>query len=44
MNPPNFCESAKRGKRCIDDLCHNADITLCGLDQEAYERLKERLG
>ena len=35
----DLCESAKRGKVCIDDLCHGADITLCGFDKEMYDEL-----
>jgi hypothetical protein len=34
----DLCESAKRGKVCIDDLCRsNPDNTLCGFDQSEYE-------
>lgn len=33
-----LCESAKKGRCCPDDLCHGADITLCGFDKDFYER------
>jgi len=32
-----LCDSAKKGKVCIDDLCRGADVTLCGFDKEFYE-------
>jgi hypothetical protein len=34
-----FCESAKKGRVCPDDLCRGADITLCGFDIYEYERV-----
>ena len=35
-----LCESAKKGKVCIDDLCRgNPDDTLCGFDESFYEEL-----
>lgn len=35
-----LCESAKRGKVCIDSLCRgNPDNTLCGFDQSMYDEL-----
>lgn len=36
----DFCESAKKGKVCPDDLCRsNPDNTLCGFDQSEYEEM-----
>ena len=36
----DLCDSAKRGKVCIDDLCRsNPDNTLCGYDQSLYEEV-----
>ena len=32
-----LCDSAKRGKCCIDDICRGSDVTLCGFDKEFYE-------
>lgn len=32
-----LCESAKRGKLCIDDLCHTGGETLCGFVQQDYD-------
>lgn len=32
-----WCESAKRGYCCIDDICRGSDITLCGFDRQFYE-------
>lgn len=35
-----LCESAKKGKPCINDLCRsNPDNTLCGFDQSFYDEL-----
>lgn len=35
-----LCDSAKRGKPCIDDLCrNNPDNTLCGFDQSEYDQM-----
>jgi hypothetical protein len=42
MRRGELCESAKRGKVCIDDLCHGADVTLCGFDRHFYETEIER--
>ena len=39
MKGGELCDSAKKGKVCIDDLCRGADVTLCGFDKEAYEEL-----
>jgi hypothetical protein len=36
-----LCESAKKGRVCIDDLCRGADVTLCGFDVYEYERMTE---
>jgi hypothetical protein len=33
----DLCESAKRGKVCIDDLCRGSSPTLCGFDQDDYD-------
>ena len=36
----DLCESAKKGRPCIDDLCHNnPDNTLCGFDQSEYNAM-----
>ena len=35
----DLCESAKRGRKCCDDLCWGADITLCGFDQDEYDEM-----
>jgi hypothetical protein len=36
----DLCESAKKGKVCIDDLCRsNPDNTLCGFDESLYLEL-----
>lgn len=32
----DLCDAAKRGKLCIDDLCHNGGETLCGFDPDLY--------
>lgn len=32
-----LCESAKRGKVCIDDICRGSSPTLCGFDQDDYD-------
>jgi hypothetical protein len=37
----DLCESAKKGHRCIDDLCYGADETLCGFSQDEYEMTRE---
>lgn len=34
-----FCESAKKGRKCIDDLCRGGDVTLCGFDQDEYDEM-----
>ena len=34
-----LCESAKKGRVCIDDLCRGADVTLCGFDKDAYDEM-----
>ena len=35
-----FCESAKRGHICPDDLCHgNPDNTLCGFDKSEWDEM-----
>ncbi len=36
-----LCESAKKGHVCPDDLCHGADVTLCGFDKNEYYRMTE---
>jgi len=33
----DLCESAKQGRLCIDDLCHNGGETLCGFDLFDYQ-------
>jgi hypothetical protein len=35
----DLCESAKRGKLCIDDLCHGVGETLCGFDPDLYAEM-----
>jgi hypothetical protein len=36
----DLCESAKRGKVCIDDLCRsNPDNTLCGFDESEWDEI-----
>lgn len=35
----NFCESAKRGRKCGDDLCYGGDQTLCGFDKDEYDEI-----
>lgn len=36
----DICESAKKGKVCIDSLCRsNPDNTLCGFSQELYDEV-----
>lgn len=35
----DLCESAKQGRRCIDDLCRGGSETLCGFDEEWYADL-----
>ncbi len=35
----DLCESAKKGRLCIDDLCRGSDVSLCGFDLEAYQEL-----
>lgn len=36
----DLCESAKKGKVCIDSICRgNPDFTLCGFDQSEYEEM-----
>jgi hypothetical protein len=35
----DLCESAKKGKLCIDDLCHGSDVTLCGFYLDEYEEM-----
>jgi hypothetical protein len=32
-----LCESAQKGRRCVDDLCRGADVTLCGFDEELWD-------
>lgn len=32
----DYCESAKKGRWCPDDLCHSNNVTLCGFDKECY--------
>lgn len=34
-----LCESAKRGRKCNDDLCRGMDETLCGFDQDLYDEV-----
>jgi hypothetical protein len=34
-----LCESAKHGRLCCDDLCHNGGETLCGFDPVEYEEM-----
>lgn len=34
-----FCDSAKKGKPCIDSLCRTGGETLCGFDQDWYDEL-----
>lgn len=34
-----LCESAKKGRVCVDDVCRASDITLCGFDKYAYEEI-----
>jgi hypothetical protein len=31
-----LCEAAKRGRLCIDDLCHSGGMTLCGFALDDY--------
>lgn len=38
MKYRELCESAKKGRVCIDDICRGCDVTLCGFDKEFYER------
>lgn len=40
-NPGELCEFAKRGQRCIDDLCHASSVTLCGFDEDKYRDICE---
>ena len=35
----DFCESAKRGQLCIDDLCHSGGETLCGFCPLEYAEM-----
>ena len=37
----DLCAVAKLGKRCPDDLCHGADVTLCGFDDDLYHELTD---
>ena len=37
----DLCESAKNGRRCGDDLCYGADVTLCGFDLDLYRELDD---
>lgn len=40
MMARDLCDSAKRGKVCIDSLCKsNPDNTLCGFDQSEYDEM-----
>lgn len=39
-----LCESAKKGKVCIDDLCRGGDFTLCGFDPEMYAEITQDYG
>lgn len=40
----DLCESAKRWKVCIDDLCRGADVTLCGFSLDEYEEMVREEG
>lgn len=33
----DLCDSAKKGRACIDDLCRHNDPTLCGFSPSEYE-------
>lgn len=35
----DLCDAAKKGKLCIDDLCHNGGETLCGFDPDLYAEM-----
>lgn len=35
----DLCDSAKRGRACIDDLCRGSDETLCGFSQSDYDEM-----
>lgn len=37
----DLCESAKKGRRCGDDLCYGADVTLCGFDLDLYREITD---
>lgn len=38
--PRDLCESAKKGRTCIDSICRsNPDNTLCGFSQELYDEI-----
>lgn len=39
--PGELCDSAKRGQRCIDDLCHSGGMTLCGLDPDFLRDIED---
>ena len=41
MSQRALCESAKRGRRCSDDLCRGMDVTLCGFDEELWNDLTD---
>jgi hypothetical protein len=35
----DLCAVAKLGRKCVDDLCRGADVTLCGFDQDFYDEI-----
>ena len=35
----SLCDSAKRGRVCMDDICRGSDITLCGFDKDFYDEM-----
>ena len=39
MSRRDLCDTAKKGRVCIDDLCRGVGETLCGFDPDLYDEM-----